>query len=46
MTQSTTPVQKQRNIDKEISLVDFVFQALIAWGKKEIVVKTPAVRPT
>lgn len=33
------------NIDKEISLVSFIFHVLITWGTKDRVVKVAAIKP-
>jgi hypothetical protein len=35
-----------KNINKEMSLVDFVCQVFTAWGKKESAVKPPATKPS
>jgi len=41
-----TPIQKVKNIPNEISLADLLFQVLRTWGRKEMVVRVPARRPT
>ncbi len=45
INQKTTPVIKIKNIKRDMSFVLFVFQALIAWGTKAIVVQKPAKKP-
>jgi hypothetical protein len=40
---NTTLVVANKNINKEISFVDFVFQVLITWGKNTSVENVPAI---
>lgn len=44
-SQRIMPAQNPIIITKERSPVDFVFQVLITWGKKAIVVNVPAASP-
>ena len=39
------PIINIENINNDTSLVDFVFQALITWGKKALIVNTDAAKP-
>jgi hypothetical protein len=45
VSQRSTPVQKIRYIPSDRSFADFVFQVLMAWGKKAAVVQKPAASP-
>ena len=45
INQRKAPEQSIININKDMSLVDFVFQTLITWGKKASDVKVPAAKP-
>jgi len=45
-TQRKMPVQNMTNMPVEISFVDRVFQGLITWGTKDIVVNIPAAMPS
>ena len=45
MSHKSTPVLKMRNIRRETSFADFVFQVFVNWGMNAIVVRHPAINP-
>jgi hypothetical protein len=45
MSHIITPVKNNENVLSDKSLAERIFQVLITWGKKAIVVNNPAVKP-
>ena len=43
--QSSTPKQKNENMPNDKSFAEPLFQVLITWGKKAMVVHEPAANP-
>ena len=45
ITHTKTPIQNSEYMMSEISCVEWVFQTLMTWGIKEMVVNDPAKKP-